>query len=88
MGPDTLDTALGGSVSSGHGKETNAPKHQAGHPRRHRLAFKVSPARQRRIRREVMEFIEKYKDSLGLSNNRSRTAHKSGKCSARAGRAR
>ncbi len=51
-------------------------------------AFKVSPARQRRIRREVLEFVEKYKVSLGLSNSRRRTAPKSGKRSAHAGHAR
>ena len=46
-------------------------------------AFKVSPARQRRIRREVMEFIEKYKDSLGLSNSRGNSVKSRGRATRR-----
>ena len=57
--------------------------------------FKLSPATRRRIRREVMEYLEKYKGSLGLSNGRGtpvrsqrRAAHKTAYRSAHAGRTR
>ncbi len=57
--------------------------------------FKLSPATRRRIHREVTEYLEKYKASLGLSNGRGtpakshrQAAHKTAYRSAHAGRAR
>ena len=57
--------------------------------------FKLSPATRRRIHREVTEYIEKYKDSLNLSNGRGtpvkpprHAPHKTAHRSAYTGRAR